>query len=142
MSHLIVLKDASASSLISYLALALRMIEKGDQVRVLLTEEALAAAAGGIWDWPDLLRERDTRLTIAHNAGEMGLPVLSKIDKRQIDVKEMIRASSGRGVIFIACPIWTKLLGLEGRIPSWLGQMDYDDLVEEARRRDSMWGTF
>ncbi len=135
MDILFVCKSASGNSVVTTLVLATRARDDGKNVGVLFTEAALAAVCGRGFDWPPLLRGRQEQMTIARNAREAAIPIVSALDSRQTDVMALVRATSARGVRLLACPLWSKLLApLE--IPTELGPLSQDalqKLVEEGK---------
>lgn len=127
MDILFVCKSASGSSVLTALALAAQARDGGKDAGVLFTEAALAAVCGRGFDWPPLLRGRQEQMTIARNAKEAAIPVVSALDGRQTDIMALVRATGAKGVRLLACPLWSKLLApLE--IPPELKPLSQDAL--------------
>jgi hypothetical protein len=99
-------------------------------VGVLVTSEALAAVAGGTFAWPRELSGQAARLALADRGKNAGVPLLSKGEGRQLDPKAMLAQARGAGVALYACPIWSELLGLEGKLPDGLTALDRPGLAQ------------
>ncbi len=113
MDLVFLVRDALASTLIGTLLVARDAKETGRDVAVVVTGEALAAAAGGTFGWPRELAGQRMRLTLADHGGKtLGLPLLAKGEGRQLDPKALVAATAAAGVTVYACPIWSALLGL------------------------------
>lgn len=122
-------RDALASSLLGTLLAARDAREAGRTVAVLVTGEALAAAADGTFGWPRELAGQRMRLALADRGGkELGLPLLAKGEGRQLDPKGLLAATIAAGVTVYACPIWSALLGL-GTPPSGFAALDRPGLT-------------
>jgi len=137
MDLLLILRDASASSLVGNLLMALNAKEAGGKVGVLITQEALAAAARGSFEWPRELSTQNVRMTLADRGAEKGVPVLGRGEGRQLDAKGFMAKAREAGVELYACPIWTPLLGLEGNLPPGLQGLDaagLSGLLQKAKR--------
>jgi hypothetical protein len=113
MDLVLIVRDALASSLIGTLLAARDAHAAGRNVAVVLTGEALAAAAGGTFAWPRELAGQTMRLGLADRGSkELGLPLLARGEGRQLDPKALLIATAADGVTAYACPIWSALLGL------------------------------
>jgi hypothetical protein len=113
MDLVLIVRDALASALVGTLLAARDAHETGRTVGVLVTGEALAAAAGGTFAWPRELAGQAMRLTLADRGSkDLGLPLLSKGEGRQLDPKALLTATAAAGVAIYACPVWSALLGL------------------------------
>lgn len=137
MDLLLILRDALASSLVGGLLMALNARAEGRAVGVLFTQEALAAAAGGCFEWPRELSGQEMRLTMADRGGAMGVPLLGRGDGRQLDAKGLMSKAHDAGIALYACPIWTSLLGLDGKIPEPVQSLDnasLSSLLQDAKR--------
>jgi len=129
MDLLLIVRDALASSLVGSLATAMTAHEAGRRVGVLFTAEALAALARGSFAWPRELSGQTMRLLMADRGPALGLPLLSKGEGRQLDARALVARAHGAGVELYACPIWTALLDLDGRLPDGLRALDRPGLV-------------
>ena len=108
MDVLLIVRDALASSLIGSLLAARDAHAAGRSVAVLVTGEALAAAAGGTFGWPRELAGQAMRLGLADRGGrDLGLPLVSKGEGRQLDAKGLLAATAAEGVTIYACPLWS-----------------------------------
>lgn len=129
MDLVFLVRDALASALIGSLVAARDAKEAGRSVAVVVTGEALAAAAGGTFGWPRELAGQRMRLALADHGGKgLGLPLLAKGEGRQLDPKALLTATAAAGVTIYACPIWSALLGL-GAPPSGLAALDRSALT-------------
>lgn len=124
MDILLIVRDASASSLIGSLLLAIEGRRGGKETAVLFTQEALAAVARGSFAWPRELSGQEMRLTLSDNGSKVGLPVAGRGEGRQLDPKAMIARAAEAGVPLYACPFWTALLGLADGPPPGLIALD------------------
>jgi hypothetical protein len=124
MDLLLILRDALASSVVGGLLLAMETRKTGREVGVLITQEALAALAGGSFGWPRELSGQEMRLGLADHAAAAGLPPSGRGQGRQIDVKGLFARAREVGVVLYACPIWSALLGLEEKLPDGLERLD------------------
>ena len=137
MDLLLIVRDALASSLAGNAMIALAARGAGREVAILLTAEALAAVARGSFAWPRELSGQEMRLRLADRAKALGLPLASKGEARQLDVRALLAQARSAGVQVYACPIWSSLLDLEGKLPDGLQALDRDAvarLVLEAKR--------
>ena len=137
MDLLFILRDALASSLVGSLLTATEARKAGREVGVLFTQEALAAAARGSFEWPRELCGQEMRLTIADRGAAAGLPLLGRGEGRQLDVKRLISSAHDAGVHLYACPIWSSLLGLEGKLVHGMQSVDTAallNIIEGAKR--------
>ena len=137
MDLLLILRDALASSVVGGLRLAMETQKTGSEVGVLITQEALAALAGGSFGWPRELAGQEMRLALADRAAEAGVPLTARGEGRQIDTKGLVTQAREAGVVLYACPIWSSLLGLEGRLPDGLESLDTAalcGLIQDAGR--------
>jgi peroxiredoxin family protein len=113
MDLVLIVRDGLASSLVGNLLAARDARAAGMNVAVLLTGEALAAAAGGTFGWPRELAGQTMRLRLADRGSkELGLPLLAKGEGRQLDPKAFLAATAADGVPVYACPLWSTLLGV------------------------------
>jgi len=137
MDLLLILRDALASSLVGGLSLALEAKGAGEEVGVVFTQEALAAAAAGSFAWPRELAGQEMRLRLADRGKAAGLPILGRGEGRQLDAKALIARAAEAGVALYACPVWSALLGLEGAPPPGLRALDvagFLRLLGDAKR--------
>jgi peroxiredoxin family protein len=129
MDLLLIVRDGLASSVAGNVLLALRAKEAGQKVGILVTQEALAALAGGVLGWPRELAGQQMRLTMADRGAKGGLPLLGRGEGRQLDTAALLARAAAAGVALYACPIWTELLGLEGKLPEELQPADTKALL-------------
>ena len=136
-------KDAEESSAITNLVLAIEAKKNGADVGVLFTEGALASVSGEqIWDWPWLLDDWDVRVKIAHNAQNMNIPVISARDSRETDLGCLITEAKNNGISLQACPLWTGLLGIKGKLSPEITEIDMATLLKELQETKKVIGVF
>jgi len=136
MDLLLIVRDALASSLVGTLLVALHARKAGRAVAVLLTQEALAAAARGTFAWPRELSGQEMRLAMADHAAAVGVPVSGRGEGRQLDAQSLIAQAAAAGVVLYACPIWSALLGLQHALPGMqaLDAAALSSLVQNAKQ--------
>lgn len=137
MDMLLICRDASASSLVSNLVLAMKEKGRGLKVAVLFTSEALAALARGTFLWPRELQEAEVRLAMADNGKKAGLPVTGRGEARQLDIWQILNQAKESGVPMYASPTWVGLLGLQDKLPPGVKGLDTDSagkLFAEAKQ--------
>ncbi len=137
MDLLFILRDAVASSAVGTLGAAMDARSAGKDVAVLVTQEALAALAGGTFEWPRLLAGQKMRVALAEAAKELDYPVFARGIRRQLDPCAMVTQALEAGVRVYACPLWSTLLRIEDSPPEGLESIDRKELVNlfiEARR--------
>jgi hypothetical protein len=141
MDLLLIIRDALASSLAGALLTAVQAREAGQTVGVLLTQEALEAAARGSFSWPRELSGQAIRLGIAERASQQGLPLLGRGAGRQLDARGLLSHAERAGVELYACPVWTTLLGLADELPQGLRRLDGSALIELIRNSGRVVGS-
>lgn len=137
MDLLLIVRDALASSLVGALLTAVEAAKAERQVGVLVTQEALAALVRGSFGWPRELSGQETRLLLADRGAAAGLPLLGRGEGRQLDAKALVSHAVEAGVVIYACPIWSSLLDLEGKLPEGLRAVENGDvsgLIQGAKR--------
>ena len=137
MDLLFILRDALASSLVGTLLTALDARRAGQEVGVVFTQEALAAAARGSFEWPRELSGQEMRLALADRGAAMGLPLAGRGEGRQLDAKRLIAQAQEDGVMLYACPTWSSLLELEDKLPGGIQPLDTAALlllIQDAKK--------
>lgn len=142
MDLVFICRDALASSLLGNILLAQEAYKSGMKVAILFTEEALAALSMGIFMWPKDLQGQSTRLTMANNAPAMDVPVMLKGQGKQVDVMGMFQKAINAGVDMYACPIWSQLLGLKGKLPQGVAEMDLATMLKTLGEAKKVIGSF
>ena len=135
MDLLLIVRDALGSSLVGSLLTALRAREAGQEVAVLVTQEALAALARGSFAWPRELSDQPVRWTLADRGDALGVPVLGRGEGRQLDPKGLVARAREAGVVLYACPIWSSLLDLGKQLPEGIDPLpaaDLPGLIQDA----------
>lgn len=142
MDVLFICRDALASSLMGNLLTAMAAKKAGENVGVVFTQEALMAAAAGTFGWPRELAGQELRFKITDNAAAMKLPTTGgRGDGRQVDVRKLIGVAKEAGVPMFACPIWTALLGLKGKLPEGIKEVDTPALMKMINEARNVVGT-
>jgi len=131
MDMFFICKDALEDSVIGNLGMAMEAKKEGYDVGVLFTEEALAAFGGGSFRWSPLFENRDTVIKISRNATGMRIQVASEKDDRWTDISRLLKAANEAGVKLMACPIWSQILDLNGKIPPEITATDATTLFKE-----------
>jgi len=117
MDLLFICREATEDSVIGNVGMALQAKAAGRESAVLFTEEALAALAGQAFHWSPLFSSRPARIAISRNATALGLPVASERDDRWTDLRRLLEAAREAGVRLLACPLWSQILSVDGRLP-------------------------
>ena len=141
MDLLLILRDALASSLMGGLLTAVEAKAAGQEVAVVVTQEALAALARGSFQWPRELSGQEMRLLLADRGAAAGLPLLGKGEGRQLDVKALVARASAAGVSIYACPVWSALLGLDSGLPQGLQALDKQGFLTIVHSAKTIIGT-
>ncbi len=141
MDVLFICRDALENSVVSNLAVAMEMKKGGTDVAVLFTQEALAALAGGALDWSPLIRDRDSRTTIAKAATRLGIPWAAK-DPRWTHPGQVLAAAKEAGVSLLACPLWTELLEVKGKLPPEISLVELPAALKAIQEAKVVIGSF
>lgn len=137
MDLLLICRDGSASSLLGNLMVASEAKKSGSTAGILFTEGALAMLCQGVFLWPRELQGQEWRLRIADNAKAAGMPIMGRGEGRQIDVVGFLNKLKDEGLPMFACPGWSKLLGLQGKAPAGIQELDFpgaERLMQESKR--------
>jgi len=133
MDMLLICRDALESSVIGNVALAMEAKKAGQDVAVLFTEEALAALAGESFRWPPLFESRNARAKISKNATALGYEVSNSKDSRWTDLSRLLKAAKDTDIDLMACPIWSKILDVEGKLPPEISTIDNATMLQALR---------
>ena len=142
MDMILICRDALENSLVGNVAMALEAKKAGQDVGILFTEEALAALAGESFGWSPLFQSRDARIKISRNATAMGVEVADVKDNRWTDLSRLLTSASGAGVRLIACPIWSQILAVDGKLPAQLSSLDSATMLKELEEARIIIGGF
>jgi len=127
MDLLLICKDASAASLVTNLLWGSAARKAGMEATVLFSAEALAAFCSGAFLWPRELAHQEARLAIADNSKGQNLPIAFRSEARHLDVHGLLAQVQAEGLPMVADPIWTDLLGLRGKLPAGIAELDLAD---------------
>jgi peroxiredoxin family protein len=141
---LFIVRDAREDALLSTVVMAMEAQKAGAETGILFTGEAIAALSGKTFNWAPLLVDWDTRMLVSRTANEMGYPLASPRDKRMRWTKplQLIPAAKDAGVRLLACPLWSKLLNAEEKLPGELERSDMASVLQELRQAQKVIGTF
>ncbi len=144
MELLFIVRDAREDALLSTVVMAMEAQKAGAETGILFTGEAIAALSGKTFNWAPLLVDWDTRMLVSRTANEMGYPLASPRDKRMRWTKplQLIPAAKDAGVRLLACPLWSKLLNAEEKLPGELERSDMASVLQELRQAQKVIGTF
>src|SRR3990172_11019133 len=120
MDLLFICREATEDSVIGNVGMAMQAKAAGRESAVLFTEEALAALAGQAFHWSPLFSSRPARIAISRNATALGLPVAAERDDRWTDLRRLLEAAREAGVRLLACPVWSQILDVDGRLPDMI----------------------
>lgn len=138
----LICRDALENSVIGNVGVAMEAKKAGEDVAVIFTQEALAAFGGSSFDWSPLLRPREVRSRISKSANGRGIPVSSPKDDRWTDMGRLIQGAKEAGVSLYACPLWSELLGVKGKLPAELAEIDFPSALKAIKEADVVIGSF
>lgn len=133
-------RDALENSIISNLGMAMEAKKAGDDPEVIFTQEALAALSGSSFDWSPLFRPREMRMKISKNAEKKGIPAASTKDARWTDMKRLIKGVKEAGVTLSACPLWTDLLEIKGKLPPEITEIGSNEVLKKLKEATAIIG--
>ena len=142
MAAVMLWKDGTEDSLVGSVALALEWRKAGEEVTIVVTEEALAALGGRGLVWSDGLKDRPARIALLKGARELGLSYHRDFDARWSEPAKLLAQASEQGVRFVADPIWVKLLGVDGELPDLIERTDAAGLLRTLREASPLIGGF
>ena len=142
MDILLICRDALEDSLLSNISIAIEAKKNGSEAGVLFTQEALTALAGQSFRWSPLLANRDSKIKVSKNATAMGIQIASERDKRWTDIYRLINSAKEAGISLMACPLWSKLMDVEAKIPSEITIIDYSTFFKEIKEAKTIIGGF
>ena len=143
MDTLVICRDATASSLITTLLVAIEARKTGKAVGVLLTQEALAALVGkASFSWPRGLSGQELRYKMTDSGLDYSLPVSGKRQGRQLDPRSMLAMAVEANVTMYACPIWIKLLDAENELPKDLPTLTLQQTISLLENAETVVGSY
>lgn len=142
MAVALVWKDGTEDSLLGSLSLAMEWRKAGEDVTVIVTEEALAALAGRGLAWSDALKDRASRMRILKGARELGLAYHRDFDARWTEPAKLLAQARQAGVRLLADPVWVTLLAADGSLPDFLERTDTAGLLRTLRESSPLIGGF
>lgn len=137
----LICRDALENSIIGNVGLAMEAKKAGEEPSVIFTQEALDALAGASCDWSPLFRPREMRMKITRAANGRGIPAASPKDDRWSDMKRLLQGAKESGVGLYACPMWSDLLGLKGKLPAELTEIDMGAVFQALKEADVVIGS-
>jgi peroxiredoxin family protein len=142
MDIVLICRDALENSFLSNVGVAMEARRNGSSAGIVFTQEALAALAGGPLRWSPLLENRGTKIMVTKNATAMGLPLASEKDKRWTDIHRLLKSAKEAGVVLMACPLWSKLLEVEGKLPPEISSIDSQTMFTKMKEAKIIIGGF
>ena len=142
MDLLLICNHALANSLLTNLTMAKEAKNAGLDAGVLFTSEALQAITEGVFTWPRELMEQRLRFKIVDNGKTMGIPAKGRGDGRQVDVLQLVTEAKAASIPMFACPLWTGLLGFQGKIPQGIQEIDIPTMLKMLQEAKSIIGAF
>ncbi len=131
MDILFICRDALYDSMINNLTLAMSFRKSGKIVGVVFTGAALHGLFNEMIRYPASLSGVEARKTISSGADQLGLSVHPAQDPKGIDMRPLLLQAKESGVQLYACPIWSSLLKLNGKLPQGLGPIAIEKLLDE-----------
>ena len=131
MATVLICRDALEDSVLGNIALARAMAQRGDEVALVFTGEALAALDKGTFRWSANFKTRDARSAVIAAAEANGLPLAhGDLDSRWSDVRAMVRSMADQEKLrLVACPLWGGFLDLDPELDC-LDRIDEGQLIE------------
>lgn len=114
MDIVLICREGETNSVLTNTAVAMDAVQSGQSAAVLFTEDALAGLAGAAFGWAPALKDRGARTLVARGATALGYPVANEKDTRSTDVMRLLRAADAAGVKLWGCPLWGRILGVDG----------------------------
>ena len=114
MDIVLICREGETNSVLTNTAVAMDAVQSGKTAAVLFTEDALAGLAGRAFGWAPALNDRGARSLVSRGATALGYPVANEKDTRSTDVLRLLRAASAAGVKLWGCPLWGRILGVDG----------------------------
>ena len=142
MDILLICRDALASSLLGNLLMAVEAHKAGKKIAVMFTEEALAALSTGAFLWPQALQAQPIRLAMANNASDLDIPIMLRGEGRQVNALGMVEKARQAGVPMYACPTWSQLLDVKGKLPEGIDEMDLPTALKTLGEAKQVIGRF
>ena len=142
MDMILICRDAVEDSVIGNVAMTMAAKKEGQDVGIIFTEEALAALAGESFGWSPLFQNRDARIKISRNATAMGIEVADTRDNRWTDLSRLLKAAKEAGVRLMACPLWSQILDVDGKLPPEITAIDSATMLKELKEAKIIIGGF
>lgn len=142
MDMILICRDAVEDSVIGNVAMTMAAKKEGQDVGIIFTEEALAALAGESFGWSPLFQNRDARIKISRNATAMGVEVADAKDNRWTDLSRLLKAAKEAGVRLMACPLWSQILDVDGKLPPEITAIDSATMLKELKEAKIIIGGF
>jgi peroxiredoxin family protein len=143
MSTVLICRDALEDAVLGNIALARAMAQRGEEVSLVFTGEALAALDKGTFRWSPNFKTRDARSAVIAAAEAFGLPLAhGDLDSRWSDVRAMVRSMADEeNLRLVACPLWGRFLDLDPEL-DYLDRIDEGQLVDRLREADTIVGGY
>jgi peroxiredoxin family protein len=143
MSTVLICRDALEDAVLGNMALARAIAQRGNEVALIFTGEALTALDKGTFRWSPNFKTRDARSAVIAAAEASGLPLAhGDLDSRWSDVRAMVRSMADeKNLRLVACPLWGRLLDLDPELDH-LERIDEDQLVDLIQNADTVVGGY
>ena len=143
MTTVLICRDALEDSVLGNLAVARAVARQGGEAVVVFAGEALAALDTGTFRWSPNFKTRDARGKLIAAAEVADLPFADRgLDPRWSDVRSLVRAlAADSSIRLVACPVWSQLLGLDGRLDH-LECLDEAQLIDLLQRAETIVGGY
>ena len=79
-------------------------------------------------------------MKIAKNAEKRGIPVASAKDARWTDMKRLIKGAKEAGVTMSACPLWSDLLEVKGKLPPEITEIGSTEVLKRLKEATAIIG--
>jgi peroxiredoxin family protein len=143
MSTLLICRDALEDVVLGNIALARAMAQRGEEVTLLFTGEALAALDKGTFRWSPNFQTRDARSAVIAAAEAAELPLAhEELDSRWSDVRSLVRSMGDQeNLRLVACPLWGRFLDLDAEL-DYLDRIDEGQLIDLINKADTVVGGY
>ena len=143
MDIIFICKEATVSSFITNLTLAMEAQKKGDKAGVVFTEEALSVVNGAsVPGWPPPLLEREVIIKISKGIKQLDIPAMDPQNEREINIKHLMEEAKERGVSLIYCPLWSNLLGHKKGFAVDIPRIEVEKFLDEILTAKTVIGSF
>ena len=143
MSTVLICRDALEDAVLGNIALARAFAQRGDEVALVFTGEALAALDKGTFRWSPNFKTREARSAVIAAAEACDLPLAHReLDARWSDVRSLVRSMTAEeNIRLVACPLWSRFLALDPEV-DYLDRIDEEQLTGLLIQADTIVGGY